>query len=280
MKKAIAIFLCFLVYQLVASCLAVVIDKAFPCTRLDLAVLQVYALVPCGCLTAYVLMRLGLLRRHARLGRGRLTMPAFVDLLILVCLLAFGTSLIFEALQLDDGGSEALFYNLSHDPFCIVVLVLIAPLLEEVFFRAGIARQLVLSGLHPYVAALLTAAAFAAVHLNWAQALPAFILGFALTLCYFSSGNLLLCTLIHVINNGCAVIEMNLPHSQMVDEVELASDSFSKGILIVLLATFCLWRLFVPILKDREALSRLLSAEADDSSTDSNPFMPHEDRND
>lgn len=211
MKKAFLFLLFFLCYQIVAACLVYVICRLTGQPLEGSTAMQVYAIAACGLVTTFILKMFGLLRRSAPLRVGRLTPAKWTALTLGVVVSAWGLSLLLTPLSLDDGGTTAMFQSVVNEPLALIVLVVIGPLLEEVFFRAGIARQLVLGGLHPQVAAVITAAAFALAHFNVAQAVPAFIVGYLLTLCYFSTGNLVLCTSLHIVNNALAVLALLFP---------------------------------------------------------------------
>lgn len=238
MKKAFLIFLLFLCYQIVAASLVYVVCRLTGQALESSATMQVYALAACGLVTTFCLVVFGLLRRRPPLRQGRLTPAKWSALVMVVLVSAWGLSLLLSPLDLPDGGSTAMFQSVASDPLALLVLVIIGPLLEEVFFRAGIARQLVLGGLSPHVAAVLTAAAFALVHGNVAQAVPAFVVGYLLTLCYFATGNIVLCALLHVVNNGLAVLVLLFPSLDRVfSGVDTtASLVFGTGLLVAGLA--------------------------------------------
>ena len=96
-------------------------------------------------------------------------------------------------------------------PFAWLTLCLVGPLVEELIFREGIARQLRSLGMRTFWAALLSGAAFGMVHMNLAQAIPAIILGTALGLHYFRTNDLRLCLTAHVLNNTLAVVLLFFP---------------------------------------------------------------------
>jgi len=81
------------------------------------------------------------------------------------------------------------------------LLVIVAPVTEELLFRGIILRGL-LSRHRPVVALALTAFLFGAVHANPWQFLSAFWLGIALGWLYLRTGRILLCILGHAISNG------------------------------------------------------------------------------
>jgi len=264
MKSAFILFLAFVGYQIVSACIASLLCKTGLVATGSLFEVQTYCLAVCGSLAVFLACRLGLLRSRPVWTRSLLA-PARTALLgIGVLVAAWGLSLCLEPLHLNDGGTEPLFRSTIAHPLSLLVLVLIGPLLEEVFFRAGIARQLALSGNTPQVAAVLSALAFAVVHINPAQAVPAFILGYLLAVCYFTTGNLLLCTAIHILNNVVAVIALADPTVDAASTTDNAAESILMGIALIALAAVLVWSGIRVCSKQREAITQRLRNEKDD----------------
>jgi len=96
----------------------------------------------------------------------------------------------------------------------IFLLVIVAPVTEELLFRGLILRGL-LSRYRPAVAALLTSLLFAALHVNPWQFLSAFFLGIVLAWFYLRTGSVLVCVIGHAIANAlmllCSLVSWNIP---------------------------------------------------------------------
>jgi sodium transport system permease protein len=92
----------------------------------------------------------------------------------------------------------------------VLVLVLLAPVCEELAFRG-----FVLTGLrqrfHPWTAILLSSLLFAVSHLNVFQFLPMFVLGVILGMIATRSRSVLPGTLLHVLYNGLVVAPLFFP---------------------------------------------------------------------
>ena len=87
-----------------------------------------------------------------------------------------------------------------------ILIVLLAPLAEEVFFR-GLFFGGLRARLPFFAAALITGAFFGAIHLvggNWAVAVQLAVLGFALCFLYERTGSLWAPMTVHTINNALA----------------------------------------------------------------------------
>jgi uncharacterized protein len=84
-----------------------------------------------------------------------------------------------------------------------VVIIGIAPILEEVFFRGFLLQGLV-NRIGTYLGAILTAFVFALIHLQFESFIPIFILSLILSLLFIRSRSIWPCIWFHVINNGIA----------------------------------------------------------------------------
>lgn len=137
---------------------------------------------------------------------------------------ALGISFLLEPFGLADNGMNETFDAMKRNPYCLALLCLVGPLTEELVFRAGISRSLFRSGLPQWAAIAVSSLAFALVHGNLAQGIPAFILGVILSWLYFRTGNLRLCLPAHIANNTVAVVLLYFPETADISStVQLAS---------------------------------------------------------
>lgn len=127
-----------------------------------------------------------------------------------VLLFALGLSGLLDTFHISDNGSTALFEGMLHNPWCILLLCLVGPVCEELVFRVGMVRSLYRHSVPGWMAITISAFAFAIVHGNLAQGIPAFLVGFILGLLYLRTGNLWLCLPAHIANNTLAVVLMNV----------------------------------------------------------------------
>lgn len=103
-----------------------------------------------------------------------------------------------------------LFFSKDNALSRVFLLVIIAPVTEELLFRGIILRGL-LSRHRPAVAVVLTAFLFAALHLNPWQFLSALLLGIMLGWFYLRTSSVATCIVAHAIANGLFVIFSALP---------------------------------------------------------------------
>ncbi len=144
---------------------------------------------------------------------------------------AIGLSALLENFQLSDNGSQAIFQEMTHNAFCLLLLCVVGPLCEELVFRVGILRPLYRHRVPALLAAGISALAFAVVHGNLVQGIPAFIIGIVLGLLYLRTGNLWLCLPAHIANNTFAVIFMQ--HNEVELTTWQSVVSLIIGVIII-----------------------------------------------
>lgn len=116
----------------------------------------------------------------------------------------FLINLFSEWLSLEDINHEA-FEMLMYNPLGIIAIVLTGPLTEELVFRMGIQTGFKKMGLSPSAAIILSSLLFGLIHINPAQIPGAIAFGLILGWLYQRSGNILLPTAAHVLNNLISV---------------------------------------------------------------------------
>lgn len=129
--------------------------------------------------------------------------------------------------------NTAQFEGMMHNPLCLILLCLVGPLCEELVFRVGVVRSLYRHNVPGWAAAAIGALAFALVHGNLAQGIPAFIVGFILGIAYLRTGDLRLCLPMHIVNNAFAV------YCTLFAEPDVLC--WHRIIFYTLLASFCLY---------------------------------------
>lgn len=102
---------------------------------------------------------------------------------------------------------EFLMKQLMKTPVIMVILVLIvAPIFEEIVFRGIIQKELIQSGISPIKSIIITAFLFGLVHFNPWQFLAGLLLGFILGYAYYRTQKIILPILLHFFNNLCSVL--------------------------------------------------------------------------
>lgn len=137
--------------------------------------------------------------------------------LLWVALFALGTMIplefVYEHIGLEmDETTGRIFEGLLKEPWGYVAVGILAPLTEEVVFRGAILRTLLgmMSKRNHWVAIMISAAIFGAVHGNAAQFVNALFMGLLLGWMYYRTRSLVPGILLHWVNNTMAYILTNL----------------------------------------------------------------------
>lgn len=113
---------------------------------------------------------------------------------------------------------EDTFIAMSHNPFGILSIALLAPILEELLFRGAIQGALHRTVKDPWVSIIIASSIFGVVHMNPAQIPFAFLLGMMFGWLYYRTGSLLPCIVGHVFNNSIATANMILYGNATIEE--------------------------------------------------------------
>lgn len=137
--------------------------------------------------------------------------------LLWVALFALGAMIplefVYEHIGLEmDETTGRIFEGLLKEPWGYVAVGILAPLTEEVVFRGAILRTLLgmMSKRNHWVAIMISAAIFGAVHGNAAQFVNALFMGLLLGWMYYRTRSLVPGILLHWVNNTMAYILTNL----------------------------------------------------------------------
>ena len=94
-----------------------------------------------------------------------------------VLMMAIALSQALTTLGMNNDADMALFQGMLGNPLCWLLLCIVGPVCEELVFRVGIVRTLYRHKVPGWAAAAIGALAFALVHGNVTQGIPAFIIG-------------------------------------------------------------------------------------------------------
>ncbi len=125
---------------------------------------------------------------------------------LITCLMLQFTALIIVALlvtlNLSLGGDAVPMEDFALSPYVLFMLLLFAPVMEEVVFRHLLAQNLLKHGERFFL--LVSAYCFAIIHgvsLGWPQIIYTFILGLIWAYLIIKTGNLLLAIVFHALSN-------------------------------------------------------------------------------
>lgn len=140
-------------------------------------------------------------------------------------LVSFGLSMILDPFSLENEEVMQTLLAMKGNLWCALLLVVAGPVVEELIFRDCITRVLHRSG--TILAVVCSAFAFAVIHGNLMQGIPAFFMGVVLALLYLHTGDVRLCIPAHICNNLTSYLQMYL------DADSRFLSSWSDSILII-----------------------------------------------
>lgn len=120
-----------------------------------------------------------------------------------------GTNFISSALDLPNLLEEQL-EGMSNTLMGALAIAVVGPLAEEVVFRGAMMGYMLRNGVKPWIAILVSAFLFGVIHLNPVQVPFAMIVGVIFGVIYYRTGNIILTTIIHIINNSMATYLMSV----------------------------------------------------------------------
>lgn len=158
----------------------------------------------------------------------------------------FSTDMASEMLNLPDIMADA-FLGLAGNSWGILGIAVVGPVVEELVFREAIQGSLERSGKPFWLAAVVSALCFGIIHLNPAQIPFAFVMGLILSVIYHKTGNAVVTSIIHILNNSLAVLQMNLLGEKAADFKMgewMGLSPLCEWVLVALLAVLCVFLLY------------------------------------
>lgn len=166
------------------------------------------AIIISGLLTVAVLWKMGMIGARAftpeKVSGKRLAL-SFVA--AFSCIIA--VDLLSELLRLPNLMEEQ-FIAMVHNVWGVVAMIVVGPIVEELVFREAMLGHMLRNGVDKWSAIVISALLFGVIHGNPIQIPFAFAVGLVFGLIYYKMGNVVLTTIIHIVNNSLAVAEMNL----------------------------------------------------------------------
>ncbi|MCQ2201041.1 MAG: CPBP family intramembrane metalloprotease [Bacteroidales bacterium] len=146
-----------------------------------------------------------------------------------------GTNVLSALLDLPNI-MEAQFNDMSMNVVGALAISVIAPIAEEVVFRGAILGYMLRKGMDFKKAILISALIFGIMHINPAQVPFAFVVGLMLGVIYYKTGNILLTSFVHILNNSFATV-MTILGEDNGDTTTLAEELGATGVVIAIIAS-------------------------------------------
>ncbi|GEM_PF-4726580 len=128
------------------------------------------------------------------------------------------------------------YYRFAQSPWNILPVCVFCPIVEEILFRESIIRYMQSNGSTFRQAIVFSSMCFAIAHGHPFQMVFAFVVGLLFACIYVKTGNVIITSIVHIINNSVFVITYNLvPNANAVPK--------TYGIIIILLISYPCYRL-------------------------------------
>ena len=162
---------------------------------------------------------------------------------------------------------EDTFTDMSNSVVGALCIGVAGPVLEEFIFREGMEGYMLRNGVNKWGAIMGSALAFGIIHLNPAQVPFAFAMGIILGVIYYKSGNIVLTSILHVLNNSIAVWQMHtmgeeLKDFKLVDWMGGTTIALVCSALCLVLCVFLLtgvWKKYHPRHSENVATAAIVS---------------------
>lgn len=154
---------------------------------------------------------------------------------------AMSVSFLTDEMELPDTMVQ-MSLAMSQNVWGVLVLVIVGPVTEELIFREAIAGEMLRRGASPWTAIFVSALAFGTMHLNLAQGLYALPLGIILGIIYYRTGNIILTSLLHILNNGIVAVQLYTLGEDMADAslTEWFGNTATAYTVMLLTGTLCI----------------------------------------
>lgn len=157
----------------------------------------------------------------------------------------FATDLLNELIELPNL-IENVLSGMSATVLGALSIAVVGPLAEEVVFRGAIMGYMLRKGSTPTMAIITSALIFGLMHMNPAQIPFATIVGVILGVIYYRTGNIILTSTIHIINNSLAALLMNVcdEETKMSDAIGGSTIGIIVASAVCIFASYMLLRYF------------------------------------
>jgi len=133
----------------------------------------------------------------------------YIGLSIFLIMLFFSLGIGAFGFEKQTSLFEIFGYDYAGIVFAFLIAVIIAPLVEEIFFR-GFVLQTLAKRISPFWGVVLTALIFASVHFEFQSIMPLLILSVVLNILYIKTKSIWPGIIFHVFNNSVAFFIMLL----------------------------------------------------------------------
>lgn len=158
---------------------------------------------------------------------------------------AFAGNLLTEITKLPNFVEDNMILQLADSIWGILTVAIVGPIAEELVFREGVCGYLARNGAKPVKAVWVSAILFGVIHMNPAQILDAMLIGVILGVIYIKTGNIVLTSIIHILNNSIALTQARVlgEKAEEFSMVEWVGGNIPAGICIIVGLAGCAYLL-------------------------------------
>ena len=239
LKPIIAVLVFILMELLVGGIIGMIGNLLFHPGEGGKAAIIALSIIISGVLTVFILNKMNMIKW--RVANPKTISWRKAPLAIVGALMGIiAANLLNEKLDLPNL-IEAEMGALCHTFWGVLAITIIGPIVEELVFREGIIGYLIRRGQHRWVAIIFSSLMFGIIHLNPAQVPFAFIMGIVLGVVYVKSHSIVLTSIIHILNNTIAVVEIILLGERANDlsYAELLGGSGIAWVYIIICTGLC-----------------------------------------
>lgn len=239
LKPIIAVLVFILMELLVGGIIGMIGNLLFHPGEGGKAAIIALSIIISGVLTVFILNKMNMIKW--RVANPKTISWRKAPLAIVGALMGIiAANLLNEKLDLPNL-IEAEMGALCHTFWGVLAITIIGPIVEELVFREGIIGYLIRRGQHRWVAIIFSSLMFGIIHLNPAQVPFAFIMGIVLGVVYVKSHSIVLTSIIHILNNTIAVVEIIILGERANDlsYAELLGGSGITWVYIIICTGLC-----------------------------------------
>lgn len=265
-KKPLIVFGLFLVCQAVMSIVVMVAALLLTPEALELMVkgdvagaqrvimgpgMMGTSLILSSVLSIFIAKWMGTMKFKKAFSCREFNMNNTIIAFVIMAFGVFGTNLLSELLNLPNI-IEAQLNGMASNVWGILAIAFFGPVAEEVIFRETCLGYPLRKGVKPFKAILISSLLFGVMHLNPAQIPFAFIVGLLLGIIYWRTGNIVLTSILHIINNGLSCLQLAVMGEEEASSFKLTEQiggPLVSAIVIIVCAAICFY--FIKIFKDK-----------------------------
>lgn len=236
-----------LIFCLVQALGGIVVSLAFPCLAAEINTARVLAPLLLGTsLITILIVWLGMkmMRIPETFSPKGISLRTALMALAAAITGIFATDLLSEFADLPDLMEDSMS-GLASSVLGVLAIAVVGPVTEELIFREAIMGHMMRRGSNVWTAIIFSSLCFGIIHFNPAQVPFAFAVGLILGIIYVRTGNIVLTSIIHVINNSFSCLEMNILGEKAKDfsYIELLGGTAVTSIVITVCGAISIWLL-------------------------------------